>query len=70
MLMAASVEPIGARIYWKACKAVSLVSFLAATEDFHPTLCAFSHLVAPTVALFAEVCSCTGKRKWVNKVYF
>lgn len=36
VLMAASVEPIGARIYWKARKAVAFVSFLAGTEDFHP----------------------------------
>ena len=70
MLMAASIEPISARIYWKACKAISFVSFLAATEDFHPELCAFGRVVAPAVVLFAKVCSCTGRRKQVSKVCF
>jgi len=63
MLVAASVEPIGTRIYWKASKAISLVSLLAATEDFHPELRAFSRLVAPAVVLFAEVCSCAGEKE-------
>lgn len=61
--MAASIEPISARIYWKAHKAIAFVSFLAATEDFHPELCAFGRLVAPTVVLFAKVCSCMGGKK-------
>lgn len=70
MLMAASVEPVSARIYWKARKAISLVSSLAATEDFHPELRAFGCLVAPAVVLFAKVCSCVGKRKQASKVCF
>lgn len=63
MLVAASVEPIGTRIYWKAGKPISLVSLLATAEDFHPVLCAFGCLVAPTIVLFAQFCSCRGKKK-------
>lgn len=63
MLVAAPVEPISTRVYWKAGKPISLVSLLAATEDFHPVLCAFSCLVAPTIVLFAKFCSCRGKKK-------
>lgn len=63
MLMAASVEAIGAGVYWKARKAITFVSFLADAEDFHPKLRAFSRLVAPAVVLLAKVCSCTGEKK-------
>lgn len=56
--MAASIEPIGTRIYRKACEAISFVSLLTVAEDLHPELCAVGCLVAPTVVLFAKVCSC------------
>lgn len=63
MLMAASVEAVSTRVYWKACKAISFVAFLAATEDFNLQLGALGRLVASTIVLFAKVCSCTGEKK-------
>lgn len=68
MLVAASIEPVGARIYWKAHKAIAFVSFLASAEDTHSQLCAVCCLVAPAVALFAEVCNCMGENRWVKDV--
>lgn len=70
MFMAASIEPIGTRVYRKACEAVSFVSLLTVAEDLHPNLCAVGCFVAPTIVLFAEVCSCTRKKKCMSNVCF
>lgn len=56
--MAASIEPIGTRVYRKAREAVSFVSLLTVAEDLHPKLRAVGCLMAPAVVLFAKVCSC------------
>lgn len=70
MFMAASIEPIGTRVYRKAREAVSFVSLLTVAEDLHPKLRAVGCLMAPAVVLFAKVCSCARKRKCMSKVCF